>query len=216
MQQGSNIKKILKKGLAVDIDETLSWTVGHWVKEMQRLFGNPENLSVKELVDKYTYTYNVPYWQSQEALSWIEEKRRSNEFQKQLPLIKDSNQFLNKIDKIIPIAAYITIRPESVEAGTRHWLEKHNFPQAPIISRPDAIPTSEGNKWKAQVLGELYPKIEGFIDDSPSVIESLPQGYKGKIFFFNQNKIKTKLDLVQCKTWRAIYNQVKNKFPPRK
>ena len=44
--------KINKAGLGVDIDETLSWTVGHWVKEMQKLFGNPEGLSVKELVDK--------------------------------------------------------------------------------------------------------------------------------------------------------------------
>ena len=74
--------KINKTGLGVDIDETLSWTVGHWAKEMQKLFGNPEGLSAKELVDKYSYTQNVPYWQSEEALKWMEEKRIAPEYLK--------------------------------------------------------------------------------------------------------------------------------------
>ena len=51
----------MKSGIAVDIDETLSWTVGYWFKEMIKLFGNPEKLSVKKLISKYRYTQNVPY-----------------------------------------------------------------------------------------------------------------------------------------------------------
>lgn len=37
-------------GLALDIDETLSFTLGTWISEMQRLFGNPENLTAKDLI----------------------------------------------------------------------------------------------------------------------------------------------------------------------
>jgi len=37
-------------------DETLSWTIGYWIEEMQNKFGNPENLTVKEMVEKYRYT----------------------------------------------------------------------------------------------------------------------------------------------------------------
>ena len=204
--------KINKIGLGVDIDETLSWTVGHWVKEMQKLFGNPEGLSVRKLVDKYTYTQNVPYWQSEKALKWMEEKRSSDEFQKQLPLIEDSNHFLNKINKIVPIAAYITIRPESVRKGTKHWLQKNNFPEAPIIFRPDNIPTSEGNKWKAKVIEDLYPKIVGFIDDSPDVIESLSKNYKGFIFHYNKTPVNTSLKVINCKDWQTIFREVKRTF----
>ena len=201
--------QIKKTGLGVDIDETLSWTVGHWVKEMQKLFGNPEDLSVKQIVDKYSYTQRVPYWQSKEALNWMEEKRNSNEFQKELPLIENSNHFLNKINKIIPIAAYITIRPESVSVGTKHWLQKNNFPLAPIISRPDSIPTKYGNKWKAKVLENLYPRIIGFIDDSSEVIESLSREYKGVAFHYNKIPLKTQLKVVNCKDWKTIYQEVK-------
>jgi len=201
--------KITETGLGVDIDETLAWTVGHWVKEMQKLFGNPENLTVKELVDKYSYTQNVPYWQTPEAEAWMEEKRKSDDFQKEIPLIENANHFLNKINDVIPIAAYITIRPQSVSEGTQHWLEKHNFPKAPIIFRPSKIPTKEGNKWKAKLLKELYPQIIGFIDDSAHVIEALSEDYKGKIFHYNKIPAKTKLKVTNCDNWQAVYEEVK-------
>lgn len=48
-------------GLAVDIDETLSWTLKYWVEKMAEKFGNPENLSVLEIIKKYRYSQNVPY-----------------------------------------------------------------------------------------------------------------------------------------------------------
>ena len=94
-------------GLAVDIDETLSWTIGYWVEQMQKEFGNPENLTVTELVKKYRYTQNVPYWQSKEALDWMEYHRNSNEVQEKLPLIEGSPVILNKISKIIHYLDYI-------------------------------------------------------------------------------------------------------------
>ncbi|MCA9067078.1 MAG: hypothetical protein KDA96_28650, partial [Planctomycetaceae bacterium] len=48
------------RGLALDIDETLAWTVGHWAAELKRRFGGPEGMSVEEIVDKHKYTQHVP------------------------------------------------------------------------------------------------------------------------------------------------------------
>ena len=110
---------ILKTGLAVDIDETLSWTIGYWIEEMQNNFGNPEKLTVKEMVEKYRYTQNVPYWQHAEVFQWVDEKINSNETQESLPLIVGSSAYINRIHQIIPIVAYITIRPERVIEGTK-------------------------------------------------------------------------------------------------
>ena len=202
------MKQISKIGLGVDIDETLSWTAGHWVKEMQELFGNPENLSIQEMIDKYEYMQNVPYWKTEEASKWMNEKIHSNDFHKNLPLIENSNHFLNKITKIIPIAAYITMRPKSVDKGTMYWLKKHNFPKAPIISKPLDLPIGERSKWKAKIIEGLYPKVVGIIDDSPSVITSLSKDYKGVIFFYNKKKIESKLNVIQCKDWPTIYKEV--------
>jgi len=212
MNEEDKILQVSKTGLGVDIDETLSWTVGYWVEELQKLFGNPENLSVKEIVDKYGYTQNIPYWQSEEALKWMENKRNSSDFQEGLPLIEDSNHFLNKINKIVPIAAYITIRPERIEEATRRWLRKHGFPEAPIVFRPNEISVEDGNKWKVKIIEKLYPKIIGFIDDSPYVVSLLPKNYKGTVFYYNKVPVKSKLNVIQCKSWKSIYEEVKRNF----
>ncbi len=98
--------------------------IDNGVEEMQNKFGNPENLTIKEMVAKYRYTQNVPYWQHDEALKWVDEKINSNSTQESLPLIEGASVFLNRIDPIIPIVAYITIRPERVIEGTKKLVDK--------------------------------------------------------------------------------------------
>jgi hypothetical protein len=200
----------IKSGIAVDIDETLSWTVGHWFKEMTHLFGNPEKLSIKKLATKYRYTQNVPYWQTKEVLSWIESQKHSNELQKILPLIKNANHYLNKIDKIKPVAVYLTTRPENVIKGTKFWLDKHGFPKAPIICRPLNW-KDNSNLWKAGVLLKLYPQILGIIDDNPELLTFLEaKNYQGTVYLYDNKNIKSKNINVTCaKTWQTLYGKVK-------
>jgi hypothetical protein len=202
------------QGIAVDIDETLAWTIGYWVEEMQRRFGNPEGLSVRAMVRIYRYTQNVPYWQTREAVEWMERQRNSNEVQLTLPLIRGSNTYLKKIAEVVPIAAYITTRPECVIGGTRQWLRKHGFPDAEIVCRPNRIRTEDGNRWKALALSERYPGIVGIIDDNPGMLDFLPETYKGYIFLYECQKIDSTLNAVPCKNWPAIYKEMKRVFPP--
>lgn len=198
-----------RKGLVLDIDETLSWTIGYWVQEMQKNFGNPENLSVDDLILKYRYTQNVPYWQTPEALEWMENARENDLLQVELPLIKNSNDWVQKINKLIPIVGYLTIRPKSVLSGTTSWINKHSFPNEFIIARPKNIPSSEGNKWKAEVLHFLYPQVLGIIDDSPSVVENLPNNYKGTVYYYdNEKSVRGDINIIPCKTWSDIHYQV--------
>ena len=82
-----NLKKNNMRGLALDIDETLSWTVGFWVEQLQKEFGNPENLSTQELVTKYRYVQSVPYWQTSKATRLINNYMHSNDIQEILPLM---------------------------------------------------------------------------------------------------------------------------------
>jgi hypothetical protein len=139
----------------------------------------------------------------------MDSKRECNDTQKELPLIKNANHAINEIHKIIPISAYVTIRPESVMSGTQEWLNKHNFPKAPIICRPNNLPHAKGNEWKANLLKELYPKIVGIIDDNPAVVKYLEPDYKGKVFVYNSKQIETKIDAIPCKDWDAVVKEVK-------
>lgn len=201
--------KLEKPGLAVDIDETLSGTIGYWVTTMQEKFGNPENLSVKEVIEKYRYTQNVPYWQSAEALAWIDQKIHSNELQEELPLIEDADIYLKKIAKIIPIAAYITVRPEVVLSGTQNWLNKHHLPQAPIICRPPNIAHQDGNAWKADTLSKLYPQVLGIIDDNAKLLEYLPADYQGVVFLYDHHETNSQLKVTPCPHWPQVYSAIK-------
>lgn len=202
--------QISQKGIALDIDETLSWTVYFWVEQLQKLFGNPENLSIEELINKYQYTQNVPYWQTPEALEWMETHRSSNEIQLNLPLIENADKIVNKISEVIPVSAYITTRPESVIEGTQSWLKQKGFPQAPIICRPNEISSSDGNKWKASVLEDLYPKVFAIVDDNPGLIKHLSPGYEGQIFLYGADFVEeTTLNVIPCVDWDTVYERVK-------
>lgn len=202
----------LTRGLAVDIDETLSWTVGHWVELMQEKFGNPENLSAKEMVEKYRYTQHVPYWQGEEVARWIDEKIHSDEHQEELPLIEDANVYLKKISEIMPISAYITIRPKTVQAGTQNWLAKHGFPDAPVVFRPDEVAHHDGNQWKAGLLENLYPTVLGMIDDNAKLLDYLDDDYPGTIFLYDHSVADSRLDVIACKHWLNVYEAVKTKY----
>ncbi|HII14977.1 MAG TPA: hypothetical protein HA362_01580 [Nanoarchaeota archaeon] len=207
-----NLPIISTSGIAVDIDETLSWTVGYVMEQMQKLFGNPENISVREMVAKYRYTQNVPYWQSEDALRWTKENRMSNELQRALPLIENADIYLHEIHKIVPVAAYITMRPQAVLEGTADWLRGHTFPEAPIICMPDNIKFEEGIAWKGTLLGKLYPAVKGIIDDNAGLLKHLPADYEGIIFVYDHAQIDSLLNAVPCKDWQAVYEEIRKRF----
>jgi hypothetical protein len=205
-----DLQKRGKSGLLLDIDETLSWTLGHWVAVMQEKFGNPENLSVKELIAKYRYTEHVPYWQTPEAKAWIREAVDNNELQKQLPLIENANHIVEKVSKIIPIVGYLTLRPPTVMDGTRAWLQRHNFPDEPLLLRPEHIPHGDGYEWKAHVLVHLYPEVMGIVDDNARMLQFLPDEYKGAIYLYDTESFEeTNLNVIPCKTWDDVYEKAK-------
>lgn len=198
-------------GLALDIDETLSNTSIYWFKTLSELFGNPESLTTNEIIEKYRYTQNVPYWQIPEALEWMESARNSNEIQERILLIENAHNVVQKINLVLPIKAYITARPSSVADGTKRWLTKHNFPEAKLITRPDVIPSQDGNIWKSKVLEDLYPEIVGIVDDNPGLADRLGADYRGVVFLYdNITHTRTDIDVIPCKTWDDVYSSVLN------
>ena len=147
----------------------------------------------------------APFWQTPEALQWMEEARTSDELQERIPLIADANHVVGRLHSIVPIAAYITARPECVRFGTLRWLAKHNFPHAPLIMRPTELAHGTHNQWKAGVLAALYPKVRGIVDDNPGLIAHLPSDYQGTIFLYDHPEVvRPELDIVLVPTWEHV------------
>ncbi|MCX6722664.1 MAG: hypothetical protein NT094_01175, partial [Candidatus Staskawiczbacteria bacterium] len=176
------------KGIAVDIDEVLSQTALSWMDIVNKKFGNSENLSAAELLKKYKLTRNVPGWQNGIINDFLESMRVSNEFYENIAVIENSIEYLNKIDKIIPVHCYLTTRPQVIFEGTKKWLKDNGFPDRDVIMKPNEIPTKDGNAWKVGVLDSLYPDIVGIIDDNPEVIDLLPETYKGTVLLYGHKE----------------------------
>lgn len=205
--------KIHTTGIALDIDETLSATNRFWITMLAERFGNPENLSHDEIIARYRYTQHVPFWQTPEALAWMEGARNSDEIQEALPLIENANHVVNQLQKVVPIAAYITARPERVRGGTLTWLSRHGFPDAPLLMRPEGLDYKDGNsgKWKAELLALLYPMVWGIIDDNVDVVSHLPSDYRGVVFLYDHDRedvTRTDIKVVAVKKWEKMFSAV--------
>ena len=206
--------EITTAGLALDIDETLSATNRFWIRELAERFGNPDNLSHDEIIARYRYTQHVPFWQAPEALAWMEEARNSDDIQEALPLIENANHIVEQLQKIVPIAGYVTARPQQVRSGTLKWLARHNFPHAPLIMRPEGMEYTDGNKWKAELLASLHPNVWGIIDDNPGLIPHLPSDYKGTIFLYDHEGIgETSVNVVAVQKWEDMLAAVSSSLP---
>ena len=211
-QWKEKLSKSTNPGLALDIDETLAGTNIYWGKHLMRLFGNPENLTYEEIIRKYKFTQTVPYWTSKEAIDWMEMKRRCNVTQVELPLIKDANTYVSKINELIDINLYITARPQSAILGTRIWLEKYFFPKKDIIAISDQSEIESASRWKSKVLEILYPEINGIIDDNASTVECMDKNYKGTIYLFgHETSPRNDIDVIPCLTWKDVYENIKRK-----
>ncbi len=211
------LKKRLKankiRGLALDVDETLSFTIGYMVAELMKKFGNPENLTAEEIARKYKHTKKIPYWQGGECRKLIEKIIKGNELQKAMPLIENSNLLANKLTKIIPISAYITARPRVILNGTIFWLKKHGFPKATIVTRTSGVYKKSANKWKAKVLEYLYPEIQGIVDDNSGLVKHLSKKYKGTVFLYDNTETDRKdIKVIPCKSWEKVLAAAKKEF----
>lgn len=202
------LQKTGTRGLALDIDETLSFTNGYWIDALLEKLPHP-SLTKESILREYFYIERVPHWQTKEAYQLMVDFMHSNEFQKDIPLIENANHIVNRINKKIPIVAYITARPEVVRKGTEFWLRKHGFPKADIILKPHAVPFERKNEWKAEVVQRLHPEIIGIVDDNPGLADALSGDYQGTLYLYDNIKHPRKdIRVVPCKTWNDVASAI--------
>ncbi len=199
------------KGLVIDIDETLSNSALYMAGELGRLYGNPLNLSDEELFERLL-DRNVPFWDINVIREWGQVAMESAEIVEKYSVKEGAGKAVSKINDIIPMVGYLTLRPESIKDVSARWLKKHGFPEVPVLARPNSIKLTDGSmgmQWKAAVLDYLYPQITGLIDDTLEIYTYLPSNYKGTIFLYNKKpRPKRELNTISCKTWDDVYREV--------
>ena len=200
-------------GLVLDIDETLAATNVAWFERCIQLFGNPDNLPVPQLIDKYHLAQNNPAWQTKAAKEWMQRQRDDPAAQDGLPQIPGAVEGVRVLYRERPeiFVGYLTVRPERVNANTLRWLQENGFPPLPLVAKPDDVPFETGNQWKAQALKTLYPHVTGIVDDNPKVPTYAGRDYQGKIFLYGRGNVEQPYEwAIPCETWPIVVNQVKN------
>lgn len=199
-------------GLALDIDETLAWTVGLWFRLLSERFGNPEYLTPRELETKYEFTFRVPYWQGPEVLEFMERERANPERQLEIEVMPGA---LDGVAAILgsgqSLACYLTTRPVAVAEATALWLRRVGFPDLPVLARPEAVGFQHGDQWKVDEAHRLFPHVSGIIDNSGSVVRLFGSDYPGRVYHFSaKERIREDLGdrLVACATWSDVAREV--------
>lgn len=85
------------KGLVIDLDETLSWTMQYWVLELVKIFGNPRNLTEEEIIERIV-AKDIPFEKPEEALQWMILALKSEELTEAYPIIEGSDQAVERIN----------------------------------------------------------------------------------------------------------------------
>ncbi|PIR03993.1 MAG: hypothetical protein COV59_02305 [Candidatus Magasanikbacteria bacterium CG11_big_fil_rev_8_21_14_0_20_39_34] len=200
----------IQKGIALDIDDTLSITHVSWYQGLMDTFGNPENLTIQEIAKKYSHSDAVPYWESEEVIQWKIAKYYDVAGYKNLPIIENAHHLVERISQFLPISCYLTARPESTREVTQEWLQKHGFPEIPLIMKPTELGRSNHNPWKASILAEYEDRLLGIIDDNPGLIASLPPTYDGTVFLYSHLDYPhdTTINVIPCKDWDSVYLEI--------
>ncbi len=199
-----------KHGIAIDIDDTLADTRQYYFEKLYKQFGTVDGLSLRDLIEKYTFTENVPAWKTPEVLLWIQEDSTSNQTQQDMPVMAGALDAVTKINTILPVRMYITSRPSVVVEGTKRWLAHHGFPDAEIVTRPYSEVKIHGNSWKADILKVQYPSVSGIIDDNPEIIEALGPEYQGRVYIFSKSSqhLDENQKISYCLTWDDVLSAI--------
>eukprot|EP00930_Biecheleria_cincta_P033040 TRINITY_DN22892_c0_g1_i1.p1 TRINITY_DN22892_c0_g1~~TRINITY_DN22892_c0_g1_i1.p1 ORF type:complete len:355 (+),score=54.11 TRINITY_DN22892_c0_g1_i1:103-1167(+) len=207
----TSLAKSGRRGLVLDIDETLSATNVAWFERLEQLFGNPTGLPLEQLIQNYHLAQNVPFWQSEEALAWMQSQRDDPRAQDGLPLIPGAVEGVHSLANVTNVVGYCTVRPETVSANTIAWLRENGFPDLPVVSKPSSVPFAEGNNWKANALKEMWPEVTGIVDDNPKLPIFATKSYPGKIYLFGHASCPAGAEhAMSCATWPAVVDRARS------
>ena len=200
-------QRLTREGWACDIDNTVSATSEAFFGRIDERFPRPEgdeNLSIRDMIRKYTHPSGVPTWQSPEAVRTRKEVIADPKFYRELPAIEGAAETVRRFLDALPFAAYITARPDAVAEATSAWLDGV-FPTLPVITKPGEVDPSQNNEWKARLLERLYPAIRGIIDDDPRLVKHLSPEYEGRVIIFGASEVEhDHVEAYACPTWDDV------------
>jgi hypothetical protein len=214
IKQLSQLKEKLsqsdRKWLLLDVDNTLSATRVVYFQTLMQEHSNPEGLTLEELRAKYRQSSRVPYWSDEKAQAIMLKLKDDPAMHANLDILTNAYESIKEINEVLPIAAYLSARPESLAEATQSWVSKHDLPQAEIVLMPNYI--TNHSAWKSEVLEFLWPEVLGIVDDDLGLITELRPEYKGHLFVYDYagQEDREGFNIHHCADWTAVAAKIKH------
>jgi len=204
-------------GLAFDIDDTLSSTSDGYFDLLNQNHPAPTYLTKELFRKKYALTGEVTHWRSiQDAFDLLISKVNCPKFHYQLPPFPNAVYHANILNEHNLFSCYLTARKEDMRELTQRWLNEHNFPQKPLIMRPDNIDfLSKHKEWKADTLYALHPYVTGLIDNDTRILSHLQQqNYPGSLYLFglSEHEYDGNGSITVRETWQEMADVILNQI----
>jgi len=190
-------------GWAVDIDDMLCPTALRVIEEVFEIFP-VENITPKELRDRYDQPGNVPAWQEEGPKKLMSELLNDRQFMAMLPVNPEALDVIQRIGDQGLIHAFITSRLHDLKAVTEEWLVKHDLPQARLITRHFG---ERNPNWKLRHFDTETDKVIGLLDNSPDAFLDTEKLDFKKIWL-NETEWWAALspppEIIKCRTWGEV------------
>jgi hypothetical protein len=199
---------------AVDLDETVFNTVLVWMELLSDQFGGHGGLTPRELVCAYRHTNEVPAWKGREDVeAFMVRARRDHDIHVKLPLIEGAVEGLQALASWADLV-YLTMRPEEVREATQQAIILNQLPDGQVIMPDIGMPLADRPRWKGTLLHEMYPSLVGIVDDSPDVVQKIPDGYQGTVLLFGHDQpLRSDIQVIPCPTWRDVLAAFQREIP---
>lgn len=189
-------------GIAIDIDDTICESALAVARMMVARIPAAEGSTAEDLIREFDQPVNVPSWRTQEAMYWLKMYYESPEYMEKFLPVAGAVEALKEIEKIMPVAMYITSRMTPMRQVTETWLEKYGFPKAQVVMRSEAM---RNPAWKFEYFKQKGLTIDFMIDDNVAAWTAYGDEFVGKYVWFNRYMRPVMDDrVVSVSSWEEI------------
>lgn len=204
--------------IVFDVDDVVTRTGPHWIGRAIQKFGMRRILqghSATEVHMNYRYLEYCPWLhEDAEVMAWLATLPRDPDSYACDP-VEDALEVISLIhERILPIGAYLTARPDVMAWLTITWLRMHKFPEAPVIHRPNEMHYEQAHAWKKSVLRSGYPRVVGIVEDHPKMPEHLfgDDPYEGELYHFTHTRTSAHPRVTTCPTHQDLLEALANRY----
>lgn len=170
------INSALNKGIALDIDDTLSataqtiYTKFHWtIKEASSEFDE---------IFRSHHRLNEYYSSDPQFIERIEQEVNDANFFTDIQPYEGAYEAIQELHQQQLLSCYLTARPSLTQEVTQDRLVKHSFPSLPLFTKPNHLSNEEQFIRKAHELSKGYKYwIEGIVDDQIDLLTQMQNNF---------------------------------------